>query len=351
LTMEYRLPRNKYVSPEAQAAFHRELSWRVAQVPGVVSSAIVQAIPFSGNWGNIHFIPEGAPVPEKGKEPTAFTNVITPEYFRTVGIPLLRGRSFNDRDTDAAPRVAVISRALAQRHFGEQDPVGQRLQLMDSDPSVNGERLTVVGVVGNAKQLSLRDQDEAEIYFPYAQKPGIFGTLVLRTAVDFLSLANAVRQAVWSLDKDQPVWKIRTMQYLVQRDVENDRLLMVLMTGFGLLALLLSALGTYGVLTNAVGQRRQEIGVRIALGADLGNVRNLVMRQGLRMVLAGIAIGGLAAVAVSRAIASVLYGISALDFGAYGAGFAAMMVVALVASYLPARSATRVDPAVVLRCD
>src|SRR5262249_44279664 len=134
LTMEYRLPRNKYVSPETQAAFHQELSGRVAQVPGVVSSAIVQAVPFSGNWGNIHFVPEGAPVPEKGKEPTAFTNVITPEYFRTVGIPLLRGRFFNDRDTDAAPRVAVISRALAHRHFGEQDPVGQRLQLMDSDP-------------------------------------------------------------------------------------------------------------------------------------------------------------------------------------------------------------------------
>jgi ABC-type antimicrobial peptide transport system permease subunit len=166
-----------------------------------------------------------------------------------------------------------------------------------------------------------------------------------------MSLANAVRQAVWGLDKDQPVWKIRTVQYLVQRDVENDRLLMVLMTGFGLLAMLLSALGTYGVLSNTVGQRRQEIGVRIALGADLGKVRNLVMRQGLRLVLAGIVIGGLAAVAVSRLIASVLYGVSALDFGAYGAGFVVMLVVALLASYLPARSATRVDPAVVLRCD
>src|SRR5262249_46671371 len=303
----------------------------------------------SGNWADIHFIREGTPVPEKGKEPTAFSNVITPEYFQTVGIPLLRGRSFNDQDVEATPRVAVVSRALAQRYFGDQDAVGGRLQLVDNDPSVNGERLTIVGVVGNAKQISLRDQDEAEIYFPYSQKPVIFGTLVLRTAVDPMSLANAVRQAVWGLDKDQPVWKIRTVQSLVQRDVENDRLLMVLMTGFGVLAMVLSALGTYGVLSNAVGQRRQEIGVRIALGADLGKVRNLVMRQGLRMVLAGIAIGGLAAVAVSRAIASVLYGISALDLGAYGAGFMVMMVVALLASYLPARSATRVDPAVVLR--
>jgi ABC-type antimicrobial peptide transport system permease subunit len=216
---------------------------------------------------------------------------------------------------------------------------------------VNGQRLTVVGVVGNAKQISLRDQDEGEIYFPYSQKAGIFGTLVLRTAVDPMSLANAVRQAVWGLDKDQPVWKIRTLQYLVQRDVEDDRLLMVLMTQFGLLAMLLSALGTYGVLSNTVGQRRQEIGIRIALGADLGKVRNLVMRQGMKMVLAGITIGGLAAVVVSRAIASVLYGISALDVRAYAAGFTVMMVVALVASYLPARSATRVDPAVVLRCE
>jgi len=209
----------------------------------------------------------------------------------------------------------------------------------------------VVGVVGNAKQISLRDQDEAEIYFPYAQKPGIFGTLVLRTAVDPMSLSNAVRQAVWSLDKDQPVWKIRTVRYLVQRDVEDDRLLMVLMTGFGVLAMLLTALGTYGVLSNTVGQRRQEIGVRIALGSDLRTVRNLVMRQGLKMVLAGIIVGSLAALAASRAIASVLYGISALDVGAYAAGVMVMMGVAFVASYLPARSATRVDPARVLRCE
>jgi ABC-type antimicrobial peptide transport system permease subunit len=184
-----------------------------------------------------------------------------------------------------------------------------------------------------------------------AQKPGIFGTLVLRTAVDPMSLANAVRQAVWGVDKDQPVWKIRTLRYLVQRDVEDDRLLMVLMTGFGLLAVLLTAVGTYGVLSNTVGQRRQEIGVRIALGADLGKVRNLVMRQGMKMVLAGIFVGGLAVVAVSRAIASLLYGVSGLDFCAYAAGFMVMMVVALLATYLPARSATRVDPAVVLRCE
>jgi predicted permease len=351
LTMEYRLPRNKYANPEAQAAFHRELALRVAQVPGVISSAIVEAVPFSGNWGNTHFIPEGALVPEKGKEPTAFTNPITPEYFRTVGIPIIRGRGLNNHDNAAAPRVVVISRALAQQYFGGQDPVGRTLQLIGSDPPVNSQRLTVVGVVGNAKQISLRDQDEAEIYFPYSQEPAIFGTLVLRTAVDPLSLANAVRQAVWGLDKDQPVWKIRTVRYLAQRDVEDDRLLMALMTGFGLLAMQLSALGTYGVLSNTVGQRRQEIGIRVALGADLNKVRNLVMGEGMKMVLAGITIGGVAAVAVSRAIAGVLYGVSALDFGAYAAGFLLMMVVALLASYLPARSATRVDPAVVLRCE
>ena len=351
LTMEYRLPRNKYTSPEAQAAFHRELALRVAQVPGVVSSAIVRSAPFSGNWGNIHFIPEGAPAPEKGKEPTAFTNLITPDYFQTVGIPILRGRNFNDQDTDSAPRVAVISHALARQYFPDPDPVGRTLQLVDSDPTMNGERLTVVGVVGDAKQISLRDQDEAEIYFPYSQKPMIFGTLVLRAAVDPMSLAESVRQAVWSLDKDQPVWKIRTLRYLVEGDVEDDRLLMVLMTGFGLVAMLLSALGTYGVLSNTVGQRRQEIGIRIALGADLHKVRNLVIRQGMKMVLAAITIGGVAAVAVSRAIASVLYGVSALDLGAYAAGFLVMTMVALLACYLPARSATRVDPAVVLRCE
>ena len=349
LTMEYRLPRNKYTTPEAQAAFHRAVSLRVAQVPGVVSSAIVQALPFSGNFGNINFLPAGAAAPEKGHEPEAFTNLITPEYFATARIPVLRGRAFDDHDDASSAPVVIISRSIAEKYFAGQDPIGRSLQLVDADPKTNGKRVTVVGVVGDVKQISMRDNDQAEIYFPYAQNPGIFGTLIVRTAVDPMSLTEPVRQAVWSVDKDQPVWKIRTLEFLIQRDLEDDRLLMLLMSGFGVLALLLTALGTYGVLSSTVAQRRQEIGIRMALGATLGEVRNMVLRQGMKMVLLGVAIGALAAFAASRIIASVLFGVSALDAAAYVAGCVVMIAVAFLATYLPARSATRVDPAVALR--
>ena len=351
LTMEYRLPRNKYSNPQSQSAFHRDLALRVAQAPGVVSSAIVQALPFSGNWGTIKFVLLGFAPPERGKEPSAYENMVTPAYFATVGIPVLRGRNLDDHDDATTPPVAVISRALANRYFTGQDPVGRTVQLMDEDPTVDGKRVTIVGVVGDANQVSLRDTDKAEIYFPYAQHPGIFGTLVIRTSVDPMSLADSVRQAVWSLDKDQPVWKVRTLEFLVDRDSEGDRLLMTLMGGFGALAVILTALGTYGVLSNTVNQRRREIGIRMALGAGRGVVRNMVMSQGMKLVLAGCAIGLVVAVAASRTIASLLYGVGALDIAAYGAGLAVMLVVASLASYLPARRATQVDPAIALRCE
>ena len=161
LTMEYRLPRNKYPKPEAQAALHRELSARVAQVPGVISSAIVQALPFSGNYEQRQFTVSGSDLPEKGKEPSAFTNRVTPEYFATMGIPLLRGRNFNDHDDPASPPVVVISRAVADRQFAGQDPIGRSLQLIDPDPSVNNKTFTIIGVVGDANQLSLRDSDKS----------------------------------------------------------------------------------------------------------------------------------------------------------------------------------------------
>ncbi len=351
LTMEYRLPRNKYMSGPSQAAFHRELAQRVAQVPGVESSAIIRALPFSGNWGDIHYLPQGSAASEKGKEPVAYTNLITPEYFTTVGVPLLRGRAFNDHDDAGAPPVVIVSRSLAERDFPGQDPLGRTVQLIDPDPADNGKRMTIVGVVGDAKQVSVRDKHEAEMYFPYLQEPGIFGTLVVRTAVDPMSLAEPIRQAVWSLDKDQPVWKVRTLEFLINRDLEYDRLLMTLMTCFGVLAVLLTALGTYGVLSNTVNQRRREIGIRMALGANLGAVRSLVINHGMKLVLIGTAIGLMAALAGSRLLASVLYGVSVLDVTAYVVGCLLMLAVAFIASYLPARRATRVDPATVLRCE
>lgn len=351
LTMEYRLPRNKYKTPEAQVAFHRELVSRVSQVPGVVSAAMVRSLPFSGNFGQINFVVPGERLPEKGKEPLATQNSVSVGYFRTAGIPLLQGRDFSAADTTTSPQVIIVSKAFVERYLGSKDAIGREIQLVATDPSYNGRRLTIVGVVGNAKQLSLRDADESEIYAPNDQDPGIFGTLIVRTAVDPMSMAESIKQAVWSVDKDQPVWKVRTLEFLVDRDVEGDRFLMVLMTGFGLLALGLSALGTYGVLSNAVNQRQQELGVRMALGANPGSLRRLVMARGMKLTLIGGVIGLVAAAAASRLISGVLYGTSALDFAAYLLGWTTMTAIALLASYLPARTATRVDPVRALRCE
>ena len=351
LTMEYRLPRNKYTTPEAQAAFHRELVARVSQVPGVVSSAMVRSLPFSGNWGQVNFVVPDEAVPEKGKEPVALQNTISSGYFSTAGIPLLSGRDFSDADTATSPPVAIVSKVFANRYLRGRDAIGRTIQLVATDPRYNGRRLLIVGVVGNAKQQSLRDTDEAEIYAPSSQDPGIFGTLVVRTAIEPMSLAEPVRKAVWSLDKDQPVWKVRTLQFLVRRDVESDRFVMLLMIGFGVLALGLSALGTYGVLSNAVNQRQQEIGIRMALGAQPSSLRRLVMARGLKLTLIGGALGLAAAAIGSRLLSGVLYGISTLDLPAYGFGWASMTAIALLASYLPARVATRVDPIKALRCE
>jgi putative ABC transport system permease protein len=349
LTMEYRLPPNKYAKPGAQEAFHRQLAERVAQVPGVVSSAIVEGLPFSGNYGHAHYAVAGEPVPEKGKEPGAFSNEVTPGYFSTVGIPLLRGRNFNDQDGPTTPLVVVVSRSLATRHWANQDPLGKTLQLTDADPDINGKALTIVGVVGDAKQIGARDSDLAEIYFPYSQASDIFGTLVVRTAGDPMSFAEAVRQAVWTVDRDQPVWKVRTLQFLIERDLEDERLLMALLTSFGALAVLLTALGTYGVLSSVVNQRRQEIGIRMALGADRAAVRNMILLQGIRLALAGAVLGIIAAAAASRILASQLYGVGMFDGFAYATAWLLMLVIAFVASYLPARRAMRVDPGATLR--
>ena len=351
LTMEYRLPRNRYTNSEAQAAFHRQIAARVAQVPGVVSSAVVRSLPFSGNFGQIRFVVPDRPAPEKGKEPIAYANSVTPGYFATAGIPVLSGRIFDDHDSPQARTVSVISRAVAERYFHGEDPVGRSLQIVDNNSSIDGQPMIIVGVVGNAKQMSLRDNDEAEIYTCYSQDPGIFGTLVVRTTVDPMSLADPVRQAVWSIDNDQPVWKVRTLAFLVERDVESDRFLMVLMLAFGVLALGLTALGTYGVLSNAVNQRQREIGVRMAMGAQPSALRGLVLARGMKLALVGGLIGVAAAAAGTRLVSSLLYGISPLDPAAFITSFATMQFVAFLASYVPAYRATRVDPMRALRCD
>ncbi|HYL93147.1 MAG TPA: ABC transporter permease [Alphaproteobacteria bacterium] len=354
LSMEYRLPANKYSTADARAGFHREVLDRVRQVPGVISAAYVQALPFSGNWGEISFSIPGTSSSVAQSDLRALNNLVAPEYFSTIGIPLLRGRCFDAHDDARSAMVVIVSHGLAQKFFPSQDPIGREIQFTDTSQATDGlspqlKRAQIIGVVGDAKQISRREASRPQIYFSYAQVPSIFGTLVIRTAVDPMSVGDAVRNAVWSVDKNQPVWKIRTLDDLMQRDIAPDRFLVFLISAFGALALLLSAIGTYGMLSQAVHQRVRELGVRMALGATPGSIIKLVLLQGIKLAAAGGTLGLLCAFASTRLVAGLLFGVAPVDATSFFSGLVFMALVASFASYIPARRATKVDPMVALR--
>jgi len=352
LTMEYRLPTSKYQNPESWWNFHRQVVEQVSHVPGVVQAALVEGLPFSGNGGEVNFTLPGMTV-SPGQEPTATGNLATPVYFSTMGISLLRGRTFSESDNAQSAPMVLISQSMAQKYWANQDPIGKEIVFPHLAVSSGAEarpwRAVVVGVVADVKQYAARDEQQPYIYFPYAQLPGIFATLVVRTAVEPMSLSSAVRAAVWKVDSDQPVWKIRTMQWLLDRDVAPDRFVMVLMSCFGLLALGLTVLGAYGVIAYSVIQRTREIGVRMALGATPANVLRLVLREACRLLLIGIVIGLAGAFAATHVLGRLLYGVRPNDPLTFFLVLGTMISAALVASYVPARRATKVDPMAALR--
>jgi putative ABC transport system permease protein len=344
LTMEYRLPKNRYAKGEQQWAFHREVVERVSRVPGVESAAVVRGLPFSGNGGSLTYVVPDRPAPPAGQEPKALENAIDPNYLRTVGLPLLRGRDFTLQDGPDTQPVILVNRTMAETVWPGEDPLGKRVELPEAKLTA-----TVVGVVGDAKQYDIGEKQRPQVYTAYAQNPHIFGTLVVRARVEPLSLAKSVREAVWSVDPDQPVWKVRTVEYLLDVNVADRRFVLYLMACFAALALMLTALGIYGVVSYTVAQRTHEIGVRVALGAQTRDVLRLVLRHGMGLTLAGVGVGLAASFAVTRLMAGLLYGVSATDPPTYA--FVALLLagVALLACLLPARRATKVDPIEALR--
>jgi putative ABC transport system permease protein len=344
LTMEYRVPRNKYPEPAQQWAFHRQVVERVQSLPGVQSASVVLALPHSGNGGGASFVPLGGPEPPKGQEPRAQSNRADPYYFRAMEIPLIRGRVFTEQDKMDTPPVVVISQAMAERYWPGQDPIGKTIRFSESNLTAS-----IVGVVGNVKHNSLDEPTAAQLYIAFAQMPHIFATLVVRTAGDPLAAANIVKQAVWSVDKDQPVWKVRSLEFLLQRAMSRSRFMMRLLTVFSTIALLLAAVGVYGVISYSVSQRTHEIGVRMALGAQYRDVIRLVMRQGVKLVLIGVVIGLLGALGLRQLIEGLLFGVSATDPITFLVVALLLMSVALLACWIPARRAAKVDPIVTLR--
>ncbi len=345
LTLEYRLPANKYPDGAQQWEVHRQIVDRVRAVPGVKAASVVRAVPFGGNGSNATFEIPGMPPPAEGETSRVVMNFADQYYFETMGIPLLRGRTFNEQDGPTTPPVIVINRRMAERYWPNQDPLGRAITFPDPKTPITA---TIVGVVGDVTHYGLDDADRLQAYAYQAQQPYIFNSLVVRTEGDPMAMAGAVRSAVWSVDPEQPMWKIYTMDYMLNRSLGQPRFLMRLMTVYSALALLLAAVGLYGVMAYSVSQRAMEIGVRMALGAQSRDVMSLVLGRGLRLTLAGLILGLGASLALGSSVRSLLYGVQAGDPVALVGAAVVLSAVALLASYLPARRATRANPVTVL---
>jgi putative ABC transport system permease protein len=344
LTLEYRLPRAKYKDPITQLSFHQQVIQQLQQVPGVQSASLVRGLPFSGNGGTTGIVLPDREPPPKGMEPEVMFNTAMPNYFETIGIPLLKGRLFGNEDQPKSPAVVVINQTMAQRFWPNQDPLGKQVKFVQ-----DGSTATIVGVVGDAKHFWLEEAQRPQMYDSYSQDPGLFATVVIRTNVEPLSLTEPVRQAIWKVDADQPMWKIRTVEFLVNRSTADRKFLMALMGIFATLALVLTIIGLYGVISYLVNQRTQEIGIRMALGAQMGDIMRMVLKQGMVLVFTGVALGLAAAWMLTRLMSRLLYQVSATDPLTFVAISSLLIIVALLACYLPARRATKVDPLVALR--
>jgi putative ABC transport system permease protein len=350
LTMRMVLPSTKYAKPEQRRVFYDELLRRVDELPGVESAGMITFLPLSFSAMKFAFSVEGRPAPRDMELPMAIYRVVSPEYFRAMGIPLQRGRFFDSRDTAQSPPLFIVNRRMAEHFWPGEDPTGKRLKIGPLDSP--GAWAVVVGVVGDVRQTGLYGQQDFELYVPYAQEWRGFVAprdLVVRTNGDAASLAGAVRQAVWAVDKDQPISNVRTMDHVVAAAVSRERFQTLLLGLFATLALVLACVGLYGVISYAVVQRTHEIGVRMALGAQPGDVLRLVINQGMLLTLIGLVIGVAGAFVVTRVMTEMLFGVTATDPLTFAGVPLVLGVIAFLACYVPARRATKVDPLVALR--
>ncbi|HEX5603761.1 MAG TPA: ABC transporter permease [Pyrinomonadaceae bacterium] len=347
VSMNIALPTSKYREPQL-LTFYDQLFERVKNLPGVKSVAAINPLPLGNSNVSNRFVVEGAPFVALADRPFAGTRVVTPDYFQTMSIPQLKGRSFTEQDREKTPNVIIVNEALASRYWPNQDPIGKRLGLFEEDPGKQEWR-EIVGVVGNVRSKALEIEVMPEVYFPYRQIPENFMNLVVRTASDPVSMVPAIRSQVLSVDKDQPVSDIMTMEQRVAKSVAAKRFVMSLLGAFSILALGLAAVGIYGVMAYLVTQRTQEIGVRMALGAQKRDVLRLVVGKGMVLAVVGTAIGLVASLALTRLMRSLLFEVTPTDWLTFVIVSAVLLIVALLACYIPARRATKVDPLVALR--
>ncbi len=351
LTARVFVPANKYAEDSQVRQFYRQVIERVRALPGVRSAAGVMSLPVShGVDADLSFIIEGRPT-ETGANPVSGYQTATDGYFETIGLPVLRGRSFAADDRDGSLPVAVVSKAFADKFFPGEDPVGKHISWNDDANAEDFRWVTIVGVVGNSLHYGLDGAPRAEAYQPFDQAPWPFMSLVIAGDGQPASLAPALRRAVMEVDPLQPVTHIRTLSEILHGSLGRRRFNMVLMSIFAGMALLLAAVGLYGVLSYVVAQRRREIGIRMALGADAARVAGHILQEGARPVLLGAGIGFLGSLALSRLIAGLVHGIPALDPVSFACAVLVLVAACLLAVWLPARRAAGMDPITTLRSE
>ena len=347
LTLRVALPDAVYSKPEQVRGFYRGLVERVQRLPGVQAAGAVSGLPLSGEGGSGTTTIDTQSVPLEDTTPEADQRVVTPDYFKAMGIALVRGRFFEDRDTDGAPLVVIVDESMAQDFWPNQDPIGKRLHI--------GGRLskapwtTVVGVVRHVRNRTLEARSRVEVYWPASQQPSGAMTLAVQAPGNAMSLVPTIQREVGSIDPDLPVYRVRTMSEVMGDSLERRRLALILLAGFAGLALLLASVGIYGVTSYGVAQRRQEIGLRMALGADRAQVLRMMIGGGMTTIAVGLALGIILALALTRLMGGLLFAVRSYDPAALAGAALLLTAAAFIAILIPALRATKVNPMVALR--
>lgn len=344
LAVTLQLPEKKYGGPNDVARFSEQLVQQVSTLPGVEATGIARILPIVHDLPTGFYV-EGRPRPKDNDLPQTNYSAVSPGYFEAMGIPLVAGRAFTEHDTQDMPRVAIISQTLAQRFFPNGDAIGKRINVNTGPESFR----EIVGIAGDVKQNGLTKETRPHTYEPFAQAPNQFMTLIVRSTTDPESLVPAIRSKVLALDSELPLQRVTTLDRVIANSIRQQRFTSLVLSVFAGVALLLAAAGLYGVISYSVAQRTHELGIRVALGAQVKDVMRLVLRQGMAIVVAGEVIGIIGAFGLTRLLGGLLFGVTPTDAATFIAVTIVLTVVALLACYIPARRATKVDPLVALR--
>ncbi|HEV7797282.1 MAG TPA: ABC transporter permease, partial [Pyrinomonadaceae bacterium] len=347
MAMNIGLPSLRYPKPENVIAFYQQATDRIAALPGVKAAGLTSVLPLSDNFDGRGLAVEDHPK-ARGEEISVDLYVTTAGYLRALEIPLLKGRAITEHDTKDSENVALINRTMAEALWPNVDPIGKRIKFPGDDRRPQPWR-TIVGVVSDVSQYALDKKAPMQIYLPHAQFPTSFNTIVVKTDNQSAAMTGAIRSEILAVDKDQAVFNVTTLEQLLGESILLRRFFMLLLVGFASLALVLAAVGIYGVMSYVVTQRTPEIGLRLALGAQVSDVLKLIVGNGMKLALIGIAFGLAGAFAVTRLLGELLFGITATDARTFVVVSGVLAAVVLLACYIPARRATKVDPLVALR--